>query len=419
MAETAGVPARVRTLAAQVGDPTPMRRGSLTERYVKCSKPGCRCAEEIEARHGPYYSLTRAEGGTTRSRYLSAEQAEVVRRADTGGQAVPASTSRRTGRPASGGPIPNSKRLRRVFARGGQKGGFKAAFARGDPRRVESARRSGGGRDAGTSRRWRRRRAAAPWPSRLAPWPAGSTRTTRTTSGPACPARADRRPSTQGGKRRHSRGRWGRCRWSGPTTTAPPAAGFCRATGPWGWRAPRSRRASRAWWGRSGALVSFAESSELSPRWRTRREAKQVERTAETLGREMAADERHVVPAGGGRDCAHPVPRHGRHGGADAQRGVAGPRRQAGGGSSKTREVKLCTVWSAEGRDAEGVPVRDEGSVSYSAAIESAASRDTDATGRPSPSACSARRAGAASIARAGKPSWATAPPGSGTLPSE
>jgi len=47
-------------------------------------------------------------------------------------------------------------------------------------------------------------------------------------------------------------------------------------------------------------------------------------------------------------------------------------------GSCKTREVKLVTVWSAEGRDKEGIPVRDKGSVSYSAAIESAATRDTD-----------------------------------------
>ena len=47
-------------------------------------------------------------------------------------------------------------------------------------------------------------------------------------------------------------------------------------------------------------------------------------------------------------------------------------------GSSKTREVKLATVWSAEGRDEQGTPVRDEGSVTYSAAIESAASKDTD-----------------------------------------
>ncbi|MBI4263386.1 MAG: hypothetical protein HY657_03335 [Acidobacteria bacterium] len=47
-------------------------------------------------------------------------------------------------------------------------------------------------------------------------------------------------------------------------------------------------------------------------------------------------------------------------------------------GSARTREVKLCTVWSAEGRDEDGTPVRDEGSISYSAAIESAAQKDTD-----------------------------------------
>jgi len=47
-------------------------------------------------------------------------------------------------------------------------------------------------------------------------------------------------------------------------------------------------------------------------------------------------------------------------------------------GSSKSRKVKPVTIWSAEGRDQEGIPVRDEGSVTYSAAIESVASRDTD-----------------------------------------
>ena len=80
MATDPEVPTPVRELAIQLGQPHPMRRGSLTERYVKCSKAGCRCAERPDARHGPYYSLTRAEGGKTQSRYLSAEQAEVARR---------------------------------------------------------------------------------------------------------------------------------------------------------------------------------------------------------------------------------------------------------------------------------------------------------------------------------------------------
>ena len=53
---------------------------------------------------------------------------------------------------------------------------------------------------------------------------------------------------------------------------------------------------------------------------------------------------------------------------------VAGRRGKQPDGSAKTREVKLATVWTAEGRDAEGRPYLDPGSVSYNAAVESAAS---------------------------------------------
>jgi hypothetical protein len=56
-----------------------MRRGSLSERTVKCSKPDCACARDPKARHGPYYSLTRAVAGKTRSRFLTAEQADLAR----------------------------------------------------------------------------------------------------------------------------------------------------------------------------------------------------------------------------------------------------------------------------------------------------------------------------------------------------
>jgi hypothetical protein len=62
-----------------------MRRGSLSERTIKCSKPGCACAQNPKARHGPYYSLTQAVGGKTRSRFLTAQQADLVRQQiDTG-----------------------------------------------------------------------------------------------------------------------------------------------------------------------------------------------------------------------------------------------------------------------------------------------------------------------------------------------
>jgi Family of unknown function (DUF6788) len=86
MADTLDVPAPVRILAAQVAEPTPMRRGSLSERYVKCSKPGCACAERPTARHGPYYSLTRTVGGRTQSRFVPAAQTALVRQQIAAGQ---------------------------------------------------------------------------------------------------------------------------------------------------------------------------------------------------------------------------------------------------------------------------------------------------------------------------------------------
>ena len=69
----------VRRAVAQLSQPKPMRRGSLGERFLKCGKPSCACATREEARHGPYFSLTRAVGGRTQSRRLSAEQAARVR----------------------------------------------------------------------------------------------------------------------------------------------------------------------------------------------------------------------------------------------------------------------------------------------------------------------------------------------------
>ena len=72
-------PSAVRELASEVAKPRPMRRGSVSERSMKCGRPECRCQQDPKARHGPYYSLTRAESGTTRSRYLTAEQAALAR----------------------------------------------------------------------------------------------------------------------------------------------------------------------------------------------------------------------------------------------------------------------------------------------------------------------------------------------------
>ncbi len=127
-----------------------------------------------------------------------------------------------------------------------------------------------------------------------------------------------------------------------------------------------------------GALVSFQEGSDLLKELAgVEVEAKQVERTTEALGAEIAQDERCRVEP----DSREALP-------STLYVGIDGtgvpmrsselrgrPGKQADG-AAKTREVKLCAVWSAESRDAQGQPVRDEGSVTYSAAIESAASGD-------------------------------------------
>ena len=77
--ESSAIPAPIRSLSERLASSRPMRRGSLSERYMKCSKPGCACQRDENARHGPYYSLTRNVGGQTQSRLIPAERVEVVR----------------------------------------------------------------------------------------------------------------------------------------------------------------------------------------------------------------------------------------------------------------------------------------------------------------------------------------------------
>jgi hypothetical protein len=129
-----------------------------------------------------------------------------------------------------------------------------------------------------------------------------------------------------------------------------------------------------------GAMVSFQEGSQLLEELAgVEVDAKQVERVAEALGAEIAADEKQDVEA----IDRTPLPRT-LYLGIDGTGVPMRPSELAGragkqpDGSAKTREVKLCTAWSAESRDSDNRPVRDEGSVSYTAAIESAATLDTD-----------------------------------------
>jgi len=80
MSDTSDVPAEVQQLARVLSEPEPMRRGTLSERYVKCNKPGCACAEDDEARHGPYVSVVRVVKGRTQSRHVPKDRVPEARR---------------------------------------------------------------------------------------------------------------------------------------------------------------------------------------------------------------------------------------------------------------------------------------------------------------------------------------------------
>ena len=127
--------------------------------------------------------------------------------------------------------------------------------------------------------------------------------------------------------------------------------------------------------GLAAAVASFAGSTELlSELAGVQVPAKQVERVAEKLGEEIAADERaHNEP-----ETDTPLPQT-LYLGLDGTglpmrpaelKGLAGKQPD---GSAKTREAKLCVVWSAESTNKDGIPERDQGSATYTAAIESAA----------------------------------------------
>jgi len=130
--------------------------------------------------------------------------------------------------------------------------------------------------------------------------------------------------------------------------------------------------------GQVGAVVSFEEGHELLHELAALDvSAKQIERYAEGLGREIADDEQNLVESELPSAPTMYLGIDGTGVPVRKQELAARPGKQPDG-SAKTREVKLVTVWSAETRDEQGQPMRDPGSITYSAAIESAATLDTD-----------------------------------------
>ncbi|MEW6564320.1 MAG: UPF0236 family transposase-like protein [Spirochaetota bacterium] len=131
--------------------------------------------------------------------------------------------------------------------------------------------------------------------------------------------------------------------------------------------------------GHTAGVLSFNESSLMIKNLASLNVgAKQVERAAEALGEEIINSEKSDLREA--KPCSKTM-----YLGIDGtgcpmrKEEVEGRKGKQPDGSAKTREVKLAVVFSADSRDKNATPTRDEGSVSYNAAIESAATADLDA----------------------------------------
>lgn len=69
-ADLPGLEAERARLYAELSGVGDFRRGTLSEVFRKCGKPGCHCAQPGDPGHGPQHNLTRWAGGKTVTTHL-------------------------------------------------------------------------------------------------------------------------------------------------------------------------------------------------------------------------------------------------------------------------------------------------------------------------------------------------------------
>jgi hypothetical protein len=72
---------RIQSIRTTLADFELLCSGTLSQRMMKCGKPNCRCATDPAARHGPYYEWARMRAGKPTHRYVSQQQAQMLRQA--------------------------------------------------------------------------------------------------------------------------------------------------------------------------------------------------------------------------------------------------------------------------------------------------------------------------------------------------
>ena len=70
---------RIAAIHGAIGAVDYLCSGTLLEHMTRCGKPGCRCATNPDARHGPYYVWGHMRAGKLVHRRVSSEQAVVLR----------------------------------------------------------------------------------------------------------------------------------------------------------------------------------------------------------------------------------------------------------------------------------------------------------------------------------------------------
>lgn len=72
---------RIAAIRASLNAVDYLCSGTLSRRMMRCGKPSCHCAHDPDARHGPYYEWGHMKAGKLVHRMVTAEQAEILRRA--------------------------------------------------------------------------------------------------------------------------------------------------------------------------------------------------------------------------------------------------------------------------------------------------------------------------------------------------
>jgi hypothetical protein len=73
--------ARIARIRAALDAMDYLCSGTLLRRMTMCGKPGCRCSEDPDARHGPYYDWGHMKDGKLVHRRVTPEQAALLQRA--------------------------------------------------------------------------------------------------------------------------------------------------------------------------------------------------------------------------------------------------------------------------------------------------------------------------------------------------